>query len=155
MYRRLAIFLLMLAGMSTWSHAQAQQNICSGATVPTGWVIVDILTNPSCGGFTDDVQTIEDISTITTPGATVNACAEGIPIPTNWVVQGVTTRSNCASGVNNVDELLQLKGFPVGTEKSICAGNTLPTGWSIVSTTTSNNCGTGVNNNVDIIRRNF
>lgn len=155
MYRRLAICLMMLAGMSTWSHAQARQNICSGATVPAGWVIVALGTNGTCGGFTFDLEVIEDIATITTPGSTVSACAEGIPLPAEWVVEGVTTNLDCGMGVNNVDQLLQLEGFVVGTEKTVCAGNILPTGWTVVSTTTrAGSCGGGTNN-VDIIRRNF
>jgi hypothetical protein len=99
---------------------------------------------------------IEDIATITTPGSMVNACAEGIPLPAEWVVQGITTNLGCGLGNNNVDELLQLKGFVVGTEKFVCTGNILPTGWAVVSTTTqAGSCGGGGFNNVDIIRRNF
>ena len=156
MYRRLAIFLMMLAGMSTWSHAQARQNICSGAPVPAGWVIVAFGTNGACGGSTFDLEVIEDIATITTPGSTVSACAEGIPLPAEWVVEGVTTNLGCGFGTNNVDQLLQLEGFVVGTEKFVCTGNILPTGWAVVSTTTqAGSCGGGGPNNVDIIRRNF
>ena len=156
MYRRLAIFLMMLAGMSTWSHAQARQTQCSGATVPAGWVVVSLGTDfAKCDGSTFDLQVIEDIATITTAGSTVSACAEGIPLPAEWVVEGVTTNLDCGMGVNNVDQLLQLKGFVVGTEKTVCTGNILPTGWTVVSTTTrSGSCGGGTNN-VDIIRRNF
>jgi hypothetical protein len=128
--------LLMVAGFSISSRAQATQAICSGSPVPPGWVVININTDfTQCSGTSNDIEIIEQISTLG-PGATVGACS-GQTLPSGWVLQDLATDfTRCFENSNDLSILLNLNGLALGTQESVCAGDALPTGWVVISIST-------------------
>lgn len=153
LYRKLAICLLLVAGLSTWSHAQSQQTICAGGNIPTGWIVIHFVTNfGACGGTTNDEWTLEQISGMGA-GATVNGCS-GFTPPDGWVQENVSTNfSDCGGTTNDITQWLNLNGLAIGTQKSVCAGDPLPSGWQVQSTSTDFTRCTGTTNDIETIKR--
>lgn len=151
MYKRILLMLLMVAGFSLSSRAQATQQICAGAAVPSGWVIIDSVTDfTMCGGFSNDAERIEQISTLG-PGATVIACS-GQTLPSGWVVRDIATDfTRCFGFNNNLSILLNLNGLALGTQESICSIAVLPPGWVFSANGTDfTRCG-GFTNDIETI----
>jgi len=149
MYKNIALLLLMVAGFSLSSQAQATQPICAGAIVPDGWVIIHISTD-FCSGTSNHIETIEQISTLGT-GATVNACAGNVP-PAGWVLKDVATNfADCNNSSNDVWVLLNLNGEPPGAAFSVCSGQTLPSGWVVQNVATDFARCSGTNNNIWVL----
>ncbi len=151
MYKHFAIWLLlMVACFSVSGQAQATQTQCSSSPVPAGWVIIHVSTDfTRCGGTNNDIEMIEQISTLGT-GATVSACASNV-LPAGWVFRDVATDfTDCFGSSNNKLVLLNLNGEPPGASFSVCSGQAPPSGWVVQDVATDFTRCFGSNNNLRI-----
>src|ERR1051325_10679451 len=58
-------------------------NVCAPITLPPGYVVVYVSTNPACGSATENVWTIENLNGMAAQ-ATVACCSKLSPTPDGW-----------------------------------------------------------------------
>lgn len=136
----IANIILTLATMIVLAipgKAAADQAICLGTTVPTGWMTVNFTNSASCPttiGQPNNARTIRDLTNLPT-GTTESVCLDGIATPPGWVITAVTFLNACGgtAAANNVETIQFVTGTPLAFGIDVCSTTTIPIGWIVTS----------------------
>ena len=103
--------------------------ICTGATIPQGWVIMDIQTDGSqCSGGFFNPNNIEVIAPAPTGSTAV--CSDS-PVPQEWVILSENTDlTRCTMGVPPVWNEKTI-ARAAGASMQVCVRTSIPPDWAI------------------------